>query len=94
MVKGAVDYAKMNEEAEIEEFLKLKKGLFNKFWNRLSRTLYAFQSHDRIAVATLQSLDKFCHVFFKCLRATLPNHRVRAGTRSEKWTLDISSMIC
>ena len=34
MVKGAVDYAKMNEEAEIEEFLKSKKGLFNKFWNR------------------------------------------------------------
>ena len=35
--KDAVDYAKMNEEAEIEEFLKSKKSLFKKFWNRLSR---------------------------------------------------------
>lgn len=35
--KDAVDYAKMNEEAEIEEFLKSKKSLFKTFWNRLSR---------------------------------------------------------
>ena len=35
--KDAADYAKMNEEAEIEEFLKSKKSLFKKFWNRLSR---------------------------------------------------------
>ena len=35
--KDAVDYAKMNEEAEIEEFLKSKKSLLKKFWNRLSR---------------------------------------------------------
>lgn len=35
--KDAVDYAKMNEEEGIEEFLKSKKSLFKKFWNRLSR---------------------------------------------------------
>ena len=35
--KDAVDYAKMNEEVQIEEFLKSKKSLFKKFWNRLSR---------------------------------------------------------
>ena len=35
--KDAVDCAKMNEEAEIEEFLKSKKSLFKKVWNRLSR---------------------------------------------------------
>ena len=35
--KDAADYAKMNEEAEIEEFLRSKQSLFKKFWNRLSR---------------------------------------------------------
>ena len=35
--KDAADYAKMNEEAEIEEFLKSKQSLLKKFWNRLSR---------------------------------------------------------
>ena len=35
--KDAVDYAKMNEEVEIEEFLKSKKSLLKKLWNRLSR---------------------------------------------------------
>ena len=35
--KDAVDYAKMNEEVQIEEFLKSKKSLPKKFWNRLSK---------------------------------------------------------
>ena len=35
--KDAVDYAKMNEEVQIEEFLKSKKSLLKKFWNRLSK---------------------------------------------------------
>ena len=35
--KDAVDYAEMNEEVEIEEFLKSKKSLLRKFWNRLSK---------------------------------------------------------
>ena len=35
--KDAVDYAKMDEEVQIEEFLKSKKSLLKKFWNRLSK---------------------------------------------------------
>ena len=35
--KDAVDYTKMNEEVQIEEFLKSKKSLLKKFWNRLSK---------------------------------------------------------
>ena len=35
--KDAVDYAKMNEEVQIEEFLKSKKSLLKTFWNRLSK---------------------------------------------------------
>ena len=35
--KDAADYAQMNEETEIEEYLKSKKSPLKKLWNRLSR---------------------------------------------------------
>ena len=31
--KDAADYAQLNEETEIEEYLKTKRGLFRKLWN-------------------------------------------------------------
>ena len=35
--KDAADYAHLNEETEIEEFLKSKKSSFRKLWNKFSR---------------------------------------------------------
>jgi len=35
--KDAADYANLNEETEIEEYLKSKRGTLRKLWNKLSR---------------------------------------------------------